>query len=193
MIEAALIDKGLSYIDTILERVNIIKEKKLSTQSYLRAYYIEVLNNIEFLNIVKLSNLKNTSPNSKDIKFIIDNLVIDIGATILFSDEVEKDSQLYSFLTSKGRIKNTKNLLRKSGDIEEKRVKQKSFYENVLQAISFTVTKIEILKKLAGFTNEELDSVNNILLERRIVNIKERFIMIKSELDKIPGIREMAR
>lgn len=193
MIETALIDKGLSYIDTILDRVNKIKDKKLSTQSYLRAYYIEVLNNIEFLTIIKTSKLKNMSPNSKDIKFIIDNLVIDIGATILFSDEVDQDSQLYSFLTSKGKIKNTKNLLRKSGDIEEKRVTQKTFYENVLQAISFTVTKIEILKKLSSFSDEELDAVNSILLEKRIVNIKERFIMIKTELDKIPGIREMAR
>lgn len=193
MIETELIDKGLSYIDTIFDRVNSIKDKRMSTQSYLRAYYIEVLNNIEFLNIIKISNLKNISPNSKDIKFIIDNLVTDIGATILFSDEVEKDSQLYSFLTSKGKIKNTKNLIRKSGDIDEKRLNQKSIYENVLQAISFTVTKVEILKKLSTFTDEELDSVNNILMEKRIVNIKERFVMIKTELDKIPGIREMAR
>lgn len=193
MIDATLINQGLSYIDTIFDRVNRIKDKKLSAQSYLRAYYIEVLNNIEFLNIIKTANLKGAKPNAVDVKFIIEHLVIDMGATILFSDEVDRESQLFKFLTSKGRIKNTKNLIRKSGDIEEKRINKKSFYENVLQAISFTVTKIEILKKMANFSNEELDSINHIMLEKRILNIKERFIMIKSELDKIPGIKEMAR
>ncbi len=186
----------LSFFDEIYERVENIKHKKLSAESYLRAYYFEILNNLEFLEIINMSRIKKEQVNSEIIQFLLKNLQTDIGVTILFTefkDEKEKSSSLYSFLKDNGKIKNTKNLLVKTDKGKEEKVKTKTFYENVLQAVSFTVVKIEILKKLSRFSANDMEAIKDIRIEKRLVNITERFKMIKEKLDEMPGIQELAR
>jgi hypothetical protein len=100
---------------------------------------------------------------------------------------------LYKLLKTKGRIQNKNKQLvinQKGIDVS---YSGKVLYENVLQAISFTVVKIEILQRLATFDSDELELLHPVLLEKRIVNIKERLIMIKSVMDTIDGIQELSR
>lgn len=183
----------LSFFDTIYTKVEIIKNKKLSLQNYLRAYYFEVLHNIELLNTIDIKKFKTQSLNSPLFQKFIRRLDTQIGATILFTEDLDTGSDLYKLLKTKGRITNKNKQLvinQKGIDIP---YSGKILYENVLQAISFTVVKIEILQRLATFDSDELEYLHPVLLEKRIVNIKERLIMIKTVMDTIDGIQELSR
>lgn len=84
-------------------------------------------------------------------------------------------------------------MLVKNNNGKEQNVKGKIFYENILQAISFTVVKTQILRRLVQLTEEELNILNKILLEKRILNIYERFMMIKVKMDELNAIKSIAR
>jgi hypothetical protein len=183
----------LSFFDTIYTKVESIQHKKLSVQNYLRAYYFEVLHNIELLNTIDIKKFKTQTVNTPLFQKFIKRLDTQIGATILFTENIDTGSDLYKLLKTKGRIQNKNKQLvinQKGIDIT---YSGKVLYENVLQAISFTVVKIEILQRLATFDSDELDLLHPVLLEKRIVNIKERLIMIKSVMDTIDGIQELSR
>ena len=183
----------LSFFDTIYTKVENIQNKKLSVQNYLRAYYFEVLHNIELLNTIDIKKFKTQSVNSPLFQKFVRRLDTQIGATILFTEDLDTGSDLYKLLKTKGRIinKNKQLVINQKGiDIPYSGT---ILYENVLQAISFTVVKIEILQRLAAFESDELEYLHPVLLEKRIVNIKERLVMIKTVMDTIDGIQELSR
>jgi hypothetical protein len=184
---------AVNFFDLLYSKVDAIKSKNLSIQNYLRAYYFEVITNLELLNSVNISKFKLVSINSSLFQKFINRLDTSIGATILFSEEIDKSSDLYKLLQSKGRIQNKNKMLVTYQKGIESIYSGKILYENILQAISFTVIKIEILKRLSTVDSEEIEYLNNLQLEKRIVNIKERFIMIKTVMDQIDGIQALAR
>jgi hypothetical protein len=183
----------ISFFDSIYAKVEKIQSKKLSVQNYLRAYYFEVLHNIELLNTIDIKKFKTQTVNTPLFQKFIARLDTQIGATILFTENLDVGSDLYKLLKTKGRIlnKNKQLVINQKGiDIA---YSGKVLYENVLQAISFTVVKIEILQRLASFDTDELELLHPVLLEKRIVNIKERLMMIKTVMDTIDGIQELSR
>lgn len=184
---------AVNFFDLLYSKVDAIKSKNLSIQNYLRAYYFEVITNLELLNSVNISKFKSVSINSSLFQKFINRLDTSLGATILFSEEIDKNSDLYKLLQTKGRIQNKNRMLVTYQKGIESMYNGKILYENILQAISFTVIKIEILKRLSTVDSEEIEYLNNLQLEKRIVNIKERFIMIKTVMDQIDGIQAIAR
>ncbi len=184
---------AISFFDTIYSKVENIKNRKLSIQNYLRAYYFEVLHNIELLNTIDCKRFKTLSVNSPVFHKLIMRLDTQLGATILFTEEIDKSSDLYKLLKTKGRIQNKNKMLVTNQKGIEINYAGKILYENILQAISFTVVKIELLQRLSEFDTEEMSYLQPILLERRVTNIKERLIMIKTVMDQIEGIQELAR
>jgi hypothetical protein len=184
---------AVNFFDLLYSKVDAIKSKNLSIQNYLRAYYFEVITNLELLNSVNISKFKSVSINSSLFQKFINRLDTSLGATILFSEEIDKNSDLYKLLQTKGRIQNKNKMLVTYQKGIESMYNGKILYENILQAISFTVIKIEILKRLSTVDSEEIEYLNNLQLEKRIVNIKERFIMIKTVMDQIDGIQAIAR
>lgn len=78
-------------------------------------------------------------------------------------------------------------------EVDQSDYRGKILYENVLQAISFTVVKIEVLRRLSGADEDEREYLNKISLEKRVVNIRERFLMIKNVMDRLEGVRELSR
>ena len=182
-----------TVFEDLFKMVEAVKARKLSYANLLRAYYLEVINNIEFLSVINFSKLKNEKPNSKYIKVLLDNIDIQIGATILFENDIEKTSDLYRFLENKGKINNRKNMIVKNNNGLEEKVKGKMFYENVLQAISFTVVKTQILQRMVRLSDDDMSILNTILLEKRVMNLYERFIMIKSKLDELDILKSIAR
>jgi hypothetical protein len=184
---------AVNFFDLLYTKVDAIKSKNLSIQNYLRAYYFEVITNLDLLNSVNISKFKSVSINSSLFQKFISRLDTSIGATILFSEEIDKNSDLYKLLQSKGRIQNKNKMLVTYQKGIESIYTGKILYENILQAISFTVIKIEILKRLSSVDSEEIEYLNNLQLEKRIINIKERFIMIKTVMDQIDGIQALAR
>lgn len=182
-----------TVFEDLFKMVESVKARKLTYANLLRAYYLEVINNIEFLSVINFSKLKNEKPNSKYIKVLLENIDIQIGATILFENDIEKTSDLYRFLENKGKINNRKNMIVKNNNGLEEKVKGKIFYENVLQAISFTVVKTQILQRLVRLSDDDMSILNTILLEKRVMNLFERFIMIKSKLDELDILKSIAR
>ncbi len=184
---------AMGFLDEVWKRVDAVRRKNLGERACLRAYYFEVVNNLEMLDIVNASRFRAEKPNSPLVKALVSRLETTMGAAILFGDEPEEGSQLFGFLKAQGRVANTGGMVRRWSGGREETVKSGSFYENILQAVSFTVVKVEILRRLTAFSDEELAMLNGVMLERRIVNIKARFGMIKEKLDGLKGIRELAR
>ena len=63
----------------------------------------------------------------------------------------------------------------------------------MLQAISFVVTKVHLLKTLENLDEEEVLVLNNVNIQVRLVNINQRLLMVKRKLDEFDEIKEMAR
>ena len=184
---------ALNFFDLVYSKVEIVKSKKLTQQNYLRAYYFEVINNLELLNVINIAKFRTINISSSLFQKFIARLDTQIGATILFSEDIDTGSNLYKLLKTKGRIENKNKVITIYQKGKEVNCTGKILYENVLQAISFTVVKIEVLRRLSALDSDEKEYVHNILLEKRIVNIKERFVMIKTVMDQFDGIQELSR
>lgn len=182
----------IGLFDNIFDKIEAVKKRQLSTENYLRAYYFEVITNIEILNCLNSKKLNTVPVNGVIFKSFINKFETQIGLSLLFTEEQERQS-LYNFLKIKGRINNTNNKIVKYHNGKEIQETKKVIYENVLQAISFTVIKIEFLKRFCQLSDEELEMYNKLQIEKRIVNIKERLIMIKNVMDGLDGIKELAR
>ena len=184
---------AVNFFDMVYSRVESVRKRNLSADNYLRAYYFEVVNNLEFLNVVDAKKFKTVEVNSDVFRKFIARLNTEIGSTILFTENIDEKSGLYRLLKAKGRIENRHQMLTTSNTGIEADFRGKILYENILQAISFTVVKIEVLRRLSSVESDEAEYLNRLSLEKRIVNIRERFAMIKNVMDKMDGIRELSR
>ena len=184
---------ALNFFDLVYSKVEIVKSKKLTQQNYLRAYYFEVINNLELLNAINIAKFRTIDVSSTLVQKFISKLDTQIGATILFSEDIDTGSNLYKLLKTKGKIENKNKMISVYQKGKEVNCSRKILYENILQAISFTVVKIEVLRRLSTLDFEEKEYLHKILLEKRIINIKERFVMIKTVMDQFDGIQELTR
>lgn len=190
---ATAVTGAMNFFDMVYSRVESIRKRNLSADNYLRAYYFEVVNNLEFLSVVDVKKFKTVEVNSDVFRKFIARLDTEIGSTILFTENIDEKSCLYRLLKAKGRIENRHQMLTTSSKGIESDFRGKILYENILQAISFTVVKIEVLRRLSAVDGDEAEYLNRLSLEKRIVNIRERFAMIKNVMDKMDGIRELSR
>ena len=118
----------------------------------------------------------------------------DILESVFYKSDENKNIELYEKLRKRGKISNKgQELIKTSNKGDEIKAKSSFVYENILQAISFVVTKIEIMRKYSTLTNEELAIVKNMNLKTRLININQRLLMIKNVMDGFDEIREMAR
>jgi hypothetical protein len=190
---ATAVTGAVNFFDMVYSRVESVRKRNLSADNYLRAYYFEVVNNLEFLSVVDAKKFKAVEVNSDIFRKFIARLDTEIGSTILFTENIDEKSGLYRLLKAKGRIENRHQMLTTSNTGIEADFRGKILYENILQAISFTVVKIEVLRRLSSVESDEAEYLNRLSLEKRIVNIRERFAMIKNVMDKMDGIRELSR
>lgn len=194
MTNSALTTAGsvFGFVDRVMMKVDSIKAKQLSADNYLRAYYLEVISNMEVLNCINDKNIASVHINTEAFRSFIDKIDTQIGFSILFAEEEDRQG-LFDFLKAKGRINNSHKKIVKNRNGVEVLETKKTIYENVLQAISFTVVKIEFLKRFSQCNDEELSLYGRIQMDRRIINIRERFVMIKHVMDDLKAIKELAR
>jgi hypothetical protein len=64
---------------------------------------------------------------------------------------------------------------------------------NILDAVSYTLIKIEFLQKLSTLTNEEKGILQGIKLVTRIENLKKRLAAVKIILHGLGGISGIAK
>lgn len=189
----AIADSSLNFLDKVLEKATKYKQIKEDTTTFLRLLYIEVLDNIEILSTIDFKKYNTIAPNHNNIKSLIDLLQTDIAEAVFFKEEETPNTNLYKKLKKQGQVKNKEKKLMKTEHGIDKYVKGKFIYENILQAISFVVVKIRLIKKLSELNDEEIAILKPIRLDTRLINIFQRLLMIKAILDKMPEVKEMAR
>ena len=186
-------ENSINLIDKLIDKMDKYKQIKKDTTTFLRLLYLEVLRNIEILNVIDFKAYKALNPNDPNIKSLIKLLETSVAEAIFYKEDNTKNANLYEKLRKQGQVKNKERKLMKLEDGQERLVKGKFIYENVLQAISFVVVKIDLLRELSELKNEELEILKPIKIDVRLLNINQRLLMIKSSLDKMPEVKEMAR
>lgn len=186
--------KSVDFIETVIGKIEKYQRIRQDTTVYLRLLYIEIVNNLEVLKTVNFDKFSNTKANDPQIKTIIKLLQTDILESVFYKSEENKNIELYEKLKKRGKINNKgQELIKTSNKGDEIKAKSSFVYENILQAISFVVTKIEVMRKYSTLTNEELAIVKNMNLKTRLININQRLLMIKNVMDGFDEIKEMAR
>lgn len=186
-------ESSLNLIDKLIDKIDKYKQIKQDTTTFLRLLYLEVLGNLEILNVIDFKAYKSLNPNDANIKSLIKLLSTNVAEAIFYKEDDTKNADLYEKLRKQGQVKNKERKLLKLEDGQERLVKGKYIYENVLQAISFVVVKINLLRELSELKDEELEIIRPIKIDIRLLNINQRLLMIKSLLDKMPEVKEMAR
>jgi hypothetical protein len=186
-------ETSINLIDKLIDKMDKYKQIKKDTTTFLRLLYLEVLRNIEILNVIDFKAYKSLNPNDPNIKSLIKLLETSVAEAIFYKEDNTKNANLYEKLRKQGQVKNKERKLMKLEDGQERLVKGKFIYENVLQAISFVVVKIDLLRELTELKNEELEILKPIKIDVRLLNINQRLLMIKSSLDKMSEVKEMAR
>ena len=186
--------KSVDFIETVIGKIEKYQRIKQDTTVYLRLLYIEIVNNLEVLKTVNFDKFSNTKVNDPQVKTIIKLLQTDILESVFYKSDENKNIELYEKLRKRGKISNRgQELIKTSNKGDEIKAKSSFVYENILQAISFVVTKIEVMRKYSTLTNEELSIVKNMNLKTRLININQRLLMIKNVMDGFDEIKEMAR
>lgn len=186
-------NQSLEFIDYVLVKIDRYKSLQSDKSAYLRLVYLEVINNLEVLQTIDLGRLKNSKPNEPAIKTVLKLLRTDILESIFYKTESEVSQKIYDRLKTKGKIDNKYGLLKRLTSKGEEHLTNKAIYENMLQAISFVVTKVHLLKTLENLDEEEVLVLNNVNIQVRLVNINQRLLMVKRKLDEFDEIKEMAR
>ena len=186
-------NQSLEFIDYVLVKIDRYKSLQSDKSAYLRLVYLEVINNLEVLQTIDLGRLKNSKPNEPAIKTVLKLLRTDILESIFYKTESEVSQKIYDRLKTKGKIDNKYGLLKRLTSKGEEHLTNKSIYENMLQAISFVVTKVHLLKTLENLDEEEVLVLNNVNIQVRLVNINQSLLMVKRKLDEFDEIKEMAR
>ena len=186
-------NQSLEFIDYVLVKIDRYKRLQSDKSAYLRLVYLEVINNLEVLQTVDLGKLKGAKPNEPAIKTVLKLLRTDILESIFYKTESEVSQKIYDRLKTKGKIDNKYGLLKRLTSKGEEHLTNKSIYENMLQAISFVVTKVQLLKTLENLDDNEVLVLNNVNIQARLVNINQRLLMVKRKMDEFDEIKEMAR
>ena len=100
----------------------------------------------------------------------------------------------YEKLRKKGKVVNrNQELIKQTIKGDEQKVSGRFIYENILQAISFVVVKINLLKKYSHLNEDDLTIIKPMRIRARLNNIYQRLLMIKNVMDQMDEIKEMAR
>ena len=73
----------------IIASAQKIKEVKMTRAALLRAFHYEVQSNIDLLDLIDAAKLKDLKANSPEMFSIVNNLEIQIAASILFCESSE--------------------------------------------------------------------------------------------------------
>jgi hypothetical protein len=159
----------------LISSVQRFKEIKMTRAAMLRAYHFEVQSNLDLLNFIDTTKLKELRINSPEAFSVVNNLEIQFAASILFCEGSE-GQDLYTFLSKKGNV----------AEKDEDNQSENDINKTILEAILFTVRKVTILQKLSSFCNEKDNDIFNAMrLGVRLSNIKTHLNFIRIALDEM--------
>jgi hypothetical protein len=177
----------------VLSRLETWNKLQKDTAAYLRLLYMEIVSSLDLIDAVQPTELKGMLPNHPSFRKIIGLLKTEMSEAVFYMDSGEQSCELYERLKKKGKVANLGKRLQQMKNGRETTVTGHFIYENVLQAVSFYVQKTAFLKKMADLSESEITLIHPLLLETRLINIRQRLFMIKSVMEEFPEIHEMAR
>jgi hypothetical protein len=187
-------NKTIDLIDSVIQKIEKYQKIKQDTTAYLRLLYLEVINNLEVLKTINFDKYSNIKANDTKVKTILKLLQTDISESVFYKSSDNPNTELYDKLKKKGKVENKgRELLKTTVKGDDVKIKSQFVYENILQAISFVVTKVELMKKYSTLTEEEMEILKIMNLRVRLININQRLLMIKKVMDEFDEIKEMAR
>jgi len=190
---ATILNESSSFIDKLIDKIDKYKEIKQDTTTFLRVLYLEIIGNIEVLKVINFSEFDSLRPNDVKVRSLLSLLQTDVAEGVFYKEQFSPNLQLYEKLKKQGQVKNRNQALVVVVNGVEKSSSKLFVYENILQAISFVVSKLELLRNLSYLSDEEQVIIKNMNIKTRLININQRLIMIKSVMDKMEEIKEMAR
>ena len=185
---------GVDILDSAIDKFDKYKQIKQDTTTYLRLLYLEVINNLEVFSTIDLDQFTSAQANAPEVQTLMKLVQTEIAEGVFYKGGENANQQLYERLKKRGQIKNRdKQSVTNNKQGDEVKVNKSYTYENILQAISFVVTKIEVMRKYAELSDDELKVMKTIRLRSRLINIHQRLRMIKNSLDQMDEVKEMAR
>lgn len=190
---ATILHESSSFIDKLIDKIDKYKAIKQDTTTFLRVLYLEVIGNLEVLKTINFSEFDSLKPNDPKVKSLLSLLQTDVAEGVFYKEQDAPNVQLYEKLKKQGQVKNKSQALVVVINGVERNSSKLFVYENILQAISFVVSKIDLLRKLSHLSAEEQVIVKSLNIKTRLININQRLLMIKSVMDKMEEVKEMAR
>lgn len=188
-----ILNESSTFIEKLIDKIGKYKEIKQDTTTFLRVLYLEVIGNLEVLKTINFSEFDSLKPNDPKVKSLLNLLGTEVAEGVFYKEQDTPNIQLYEKLKKQGQVKNRNQSLVVVVNGVERNSSKQFVYENILQAISFVVSKLELLRKLSQLSDEEQVIVKSLNIKTRLININQRLLMIKSVMDKMEEIREMAR
>jgi hypothetical protein len=198
LVETAVIagvrDVGLPIVEATIERIGKYRKLKAEKETYIRLIYLEVIRNLEAFEVFNFDAISGAKLDDRSLKVFLGLLSTEMLEGIFYGGEAEADSHVYNELAGKkGYFRNKDSKLFRLNEKGEEVEAKNSFYEHVLQAISFVITKIAILKQLEKLSVDDQEAIKKVNLKIRLVNIQKRLQMIKSKFNEFDDIKAMAR
>lgn len=187
-----VISGSMQFIESIANKIAKFGELKKNQSLFLRLLYMEVCNNIEILSVCDLRKFRAWGKDTDKLKALIKQLKIDMSEAVFYSDE-NGSSKIYEKLCKKGQVKNLYGALTTRKNDKEIQANSKFIYENVLQALSFIVNKIQLLRSISEMTTAERAILKDMYIDTRLINILQRLQMVHDVMQKMPEIKDMAR
>ncbi|GHV79286.1 hypothetical protein AGMMS49944_10770 [Spirochaetia bacterium] len=176
---AGILETGVKLFGYAAAVKKDIEALHIDKESYLRAYYFELSSNLELLKVINKDALSDTEVTSTAFSSIVQKLETAIAASILFGDHTDTGNSIYHLFAAKRKIQNPfKNLMRFTSSGEDDTV-DAEINESVINAMHFTVQKIQVLQKLSTCDESAKDLLNGIRLKVRLDNIEQRLITIR--------------
>jgi hypothetical protein len=183
---SGIASQATGVLGQVISGIDKYQNIKADENAYLRLLYLEVLHNLEILNTIKISELKDVTIDDPGFKILVNQFSIEIMSGI-FAPEGKKTEKIYDFLNKHGEIKYRTETSVIEG---QEKVKDNKIVETtVLKTIVYLVTKIEALKKVALLGNHAY--VKQLRLKTRVTNIDNRlnFLRLKfKEYGPLKGI-----
>ncbi len=183
---ANLVFGAIGYI----EKLNDVK---FSKDSILRAFYMEVILNIDLLDTIQLSQKERTLENIDKVKFrtIMQNLHIEVASSILYGAGLKGNASPYrKALKVLSKLQKVDISSTDSDDYLKKDAETEN--NNLFHSVVFVIRKIAFLKTVAA-SPAIYDSLPNLYVGKRLENIRAELHAIRKNMKPCKEINVLRR
>jgi hypothetical protein len=175
----AVAGNAISVIPGIWEKIENVWLAHINKKGIIYAYDYEVTQKLELLQSINIEALAKIKIDSPVFCGLVNNLETAVGASILFGFDRRKYRTLLRLLRKYWKQCEQPKIEQEDEKTEEETV------TSILEAMSFTILKIENLKRLTLFAKSDDPLFPAYRLKIRIENIKRCLITMKKCLAQI--------